>query len=374
MQQKQQEIEALQQQQRQEEQKTDEIQCQIEQKKLEIDEHVNQAIQEMNNEKQQKIEEAKQQKDDFAQKQFSSKLDDAVDQTGYIQREKDNLKFNVDYLVERLSEYLLQDVLERQDPNLDSGFKSLLEGGKGLGFSSRGKIKPNIPPKRIDWSQSKINTRLAGRSSLEEDDLTIRYPESESTIYAAIGRDISGSMTYNKLDEPAKLLSLAVSRAITLIDPDNEVHNFLFGNKVTEVTLSQLFTHQTDDPGNTWTNTSGMLYKARDSFSESKKSVGLVYIITDGLPNGWGMTNDGEYVKNLDANKAMAYTLEAARLYNNLPDLYLRIFLLGKQFVDDAIKITEAAGPKTKLIATDISKLEQEVFSDLSDIFAQIHV
>ena len=134
--------------------------------------------------------------------------------------------------------------------------------------------------------------------NLEYGDLMVHQAEYRSSCATVLLLDISHSMILYGEDRftPAKRVALAMSHMIRTQFPGDSLHVVTFGDRATEIPLSQLAKAQV---GPYHTNTAEGIEIARRILASQKKDMRQIIMITDGkpsaitLPDGRVFTNSG---------------------------------------------------------------------------------
>ena len=134
--------------------------------------------------------------------------------------------------------------------------------------------------------------------NLEYGDLMVHQAEYRSSCATVLLLDISHSMILYGEDRftPAKRVALAMSHMIRTQFPGDSLHVVTFGDRATEIPLSQLAKAQV---GPFHTNTAEGIEIARRILASQKKDMRQIIMITDGkpsaitLPDGRVFTNSG---------------------------------------------------------------------------------
>jgi Mg-chelatase subunit ChlD len=188
--------------------------------------------------------------------------------------------------------------------------------------------------------RARSRTPAGSELRLYEDDVVIYREERGASHHVILIFDQSGSMEENGRIDAAKRAVLALHRAIKRDNATNRVDILAMSTSVTPMSLVEVW--EAEPRG--FTNTGNALKRAGDLLRASRTERGLVYLITDGLPEAY--TKDGEDIASTP-EKCLAYALEQARALKMQQTVELAIILLE---ADDAVyvKAAEAIAKETK--------------------------
>jgi Mg-chelatase subunit ChlD len=186
----------------------------------------------------------------------------------------------------------------------------------------------------------KARTRHPKVRHIFEDDVLIHREEREATNHVVIIFDRSGSMEENDRMKAAKRAVLALYRAVKEDDPSHQVDIVAMDTSVERVDLMGVW--KSEPRG--FTNTGAALRTAYDILRFSRRERGIVYLVTDGLPEAY--TKNGVDVAS-QPEKCLAYAIEQARLLKNRPGVGVVQILLEPEdelYVKAADRIADEVG------------------------------
>lgn len=265
---------------------------------------------------------------DAARRDVMSELEDAgllkFGATGWGLTEK---------LIDRFAEIVLAEEQRRMGSTRGRA-TGLWSDGEGLWQREPYRTEADLA--HMDMLASVVRARgrtLPGREvHLYEEDVVVYREERGQTRHVVIIFDRSGSMEEHGRLDAAKRAVLALHRAVKRENPGNRADILAMSTGVERLDLVGVWEAQPKG----FTNTGGALKKAGDLLGASRAEGGVVYLITDGLPEAW--TRDGEDVAGAP-EKALAYALEQARALKARGSVELAIVLLE---VDDPLYVKAA--------------------------------
>lgn len=294
---------------------------------------------------------------------FRKDLTDSAEKSGLLVRNEDELKYNelkynTTAIVDRLSEIFLDDILEKAGKDALEGYRSMLSGSLGVEYSGRGASRPDVPPRGVDWVASSRAAMEGGKDFPDEDDLVVRYPESEKIIKAVVAVDVSYSMGDDNKIVLAKKTALALGKMIKNINKENSVKYLKFWGDNNAVTPAQLYLAGLGMQ----TNIGGALRQALKMLDKNQKTdVGMVYLVTDCSFENCGYDPSDSF--------------RAAKKFSERENYYLRMFFMNptEMTMRDAKKVARCAGKNSMLIPVNPESLDVSAVEDVASLFKGIY-
>ncbi|MHB8605647.1 MAG: VWA domain-containing protein [Thermoplasmatota archaeon] len=207
-----------------------------------------------------------------------------------------------------------------------------LGGGRGMssgayaegeGTFVREPLRTSVEASHMDPVASLVRARQRHPHirHLTEDDLLIYREEREALSHVVIILDTSGSMEESGRMEAAKRAALALSAAVKAEHPRNRVDFIAMSTGVKRI--DALGVWESEPRG--FTNTGAALRLAADLLKDAKSERGLVYLVTDGLPEAY--TVAGEDVAG-HPDKAKKFALDQAARLKKTPGFGAFVCLL----------------------------------------------
>ncbi|MHB8585513.1 MAG: VWA domain-containing protein [Thermoplasmatota archaeon] len=206
--------------------------------------------------------------------------------------------------------------------------------------------------------RAKSRTPRGSDFHLYEDDVLIYREERGASHHVVLIFDQSGSMEEHGRIDAAKRAVLALHRAVKRDNPSNRVDILAMSTSVAPMNLVDVWEAQPRG----FTNTGNAIKRAGDILRASRTERGLIYLITDGLPEAY--TKDGEDIASTP-EKCLAYALEQAKNVRSHMNVEMAIILLE---ASDAVYVKAADAiakeMKGRVFKADPKDLAQKLLRD----------
>ncbi|HLE96509.1 MAG TPA: VWA domain-containing protein, partial [Candidatus Thermoplasmatota archaeon] len=250
-------------------------------------------------------------------------------------------------LVERFAEVFYAEASRRSRPTAGRAAGPYVDG---TGNVVREPLRSSMDVSHMDTVATLVNARMRHPRvrHLYDDDVVVHREERETLDHVVIVFDRSGSMEEHGRLDAAKRAVLALHQAVRRGSRRNLVDIVAMDTHVARVDLVGVW----DSSPRGFTNTGGALRLARELLRRSPGARGLVYLVTDGLPEAYTAPDGVDVAGHPDESMKYALT-EARRLRLELGVEVVQILLEPKdpRYVQAAEKLRRELGGRVVALA-----------------------